>query len=396
MRLDAWLKQNHSTDERMALVERLAQALNAVHDRGEALVSIAPERVEVGNDLRCDLSPSQRGKPEPGYAAPERLEGEEPSTAADVYSVGALCWEILVGRPCGEAPKPLAEAAPDVPRELANAVMGCLERSAAWRPKDLTYVAQLAAAQQKGGRRPEPQPERARSQPRSSALPRTPPRRESRSHLPLLLAAVLLVAAAASSYLWLHRQQTGPSVAARPVPRSAPVPTPQPQATPAEAKAPVTPTAPPSERPLPSASATPTPRAAAAVPLVPEPTPPPASLATPTPVVQATPTPEPRPASVAAVEPSVLTAVSPLTVRRPGKVMLDLRGTGLRSDQRVLILALKEAPKGITIVRQKWTSPSLVSVLIELDAHVAPAAYAIALESANGERTNPLQLTVTK
>ena len=111
MRLDAWLKQPHSPVERLRLVERLAQALNAVHDRGETLASIAPERVEVGSDLKIDLSPAARGRPEPGYAAPERLEGAPPTTASDVYSIGALCWEILAGRPCGEAPRPLAEVA---------------------------------------------------------------------------------------------------------------------------------------------------------------------------------------------------------------------------------------------------------------------------------------------
>ena len=229
MRLDAWLKQPHPPAERLRLIERLAQALNAVHDRGETLASIAPERVEVGGDLKIDLSPAKRGRPEPGYAAPERLEGGPPSTAADIYSVGSLCWEVLVGRPCGEAPKPLSEIAPELSRELANSVMGCLERSAEWRPKDLTYLAQLAAAQQKAVRAPEPAPtpkaERAAPPPRASAAPRAAPRRASRSHLPLLLAAVLLIAAAASSYLWLHRQEAGPAVAARAV-GAAPAPSP--------------------------------------------------------------------------------------------------------------------------------------------------------------------------
>jgi serine/threonine-protein kinase len=230
MRLDAWLKLPHPPAERLRLIERLAQALNAVHDRGETLASIAPERVEVGSDLKIDLSPAKRGRPEPGYAAPERLEGAEPSTAADIYSIGSLCWEALVGRPCGEAPKPLGEIAPELSRELANSVMGCLERSPEWRPKDLTYLAQLAAAQQKAIRGPEPAPvERVASPPRASATPRAAPRRASRSHLPLLLAAGLLIAAAAASYLWLHRQQPEPSVAAGTTPTAA-EPTPSPLA----------------------------------------------------------------------------------------------------------------------------------------------------------------------
>ncbi len=402
MRLDAWLKQPHSPAERLRLIERLAQALNAVHDRGETLASIAPERVEVGSDLKIDLGPAARGRPEPGYAAPERLEGGPPSTAADIYSVGSLCWEVLVGRPCGEAPKPLSEIAPELSRELANSVMGCLEKSAEWRPKDLTYLAQLAAAQQKVVRAPEPAPtpraERVAPPSRASAAPRAAPRRASRSHLPLLLAAVLLIAAAASSYLWLHRQQgTEPAGAPRAATPAPAVAAPQPDAA-------ATPTPPPASAaaatPLPAAttpSPTPSPVVAAAPAVEPEPTPTP--VATPTPAATPLPavaTPEPHAASEPPAEPASLSAVSPLSVRRPGKVLIDLRGVGLRSDQRVRILPLKENPRGITVLRQKWTSPNLVSVLLELDASVTPTIYAIALEDPNGALTNPLQLHVTK
>lgn len=400
MRLDAWLKQPHSPAERLRLIERLAQGLNAVHDRGETLASIAPERVEVGADLKIDLGPAARGRPEPGYAAPERLEGGPPSTAADIYSVGSLCWEILVGRPCGEAPKPLSEIAPELSRELANSVMGCLEKSPEWRPKDLTYLAQLAAAQQKAVRAPEPAPkarvERAAPPPRASAAPRPATRRASRSHWPLLLAAMLLIAAAAASYLWLHKQEPEPATRTVAGPTPAPVtPTSEPEATPTP-----TPVSASVATPLPAVpAATPTPAPttapASAAPPEPAPTPTPE----PTPVASVAPAlapPEPRTASEPPSEPASLSTVSPLSVRRPGKVLLDIRGSFLRADQRVRILPLKETPRGITVARQKWVSSSLVTVLLELDASVTPTAYAIALEDASGTLTNPLQLHVTK
>jgi hypothetical protein len=402
MRLDAWLRQQHSPAERLRLVERLAQAMNAVHDRGETLASIAPERVEVGGDLKVDLSPAARGRPEPGYAAPELLEGGELTAAADIYGIGALCWEILAGRPCGEAPKPLPEVVPDLPRELANSVMGCLEKSPDWRPKDLTYLAQLAAAQQKGGRS-EPQaaptraPSRASSGAKARSAERAAPPRESRSSLPLILAAVLLVAAAAASYFWLGRPSTAPAPvtprpaptpAATPTPEAAATPTPTPAATPTPTPAHVATAASPTPIPLAvKTAATPTP---APVPVsTPTPTP------TPPPVVAAAATPTPPPAAPAA-EPAALSTLSPLAVKRGGRALLDLRGTGLRSDQRVQILGIKDLPKGISVVRQKWTSASLVTVLLELDANVSPTIYGITLESANGERTNPLHFTVTK
>ena len=412
MKLDAWMRQDRPLAERLRLVERLSQALNAVHDRGEALVALEPARVEVAGDFRCDLSAAERGSPEPGYAAPERIEGGPPSPEADVYSAGAICWEVLVGRPCGELPASLPDIAPDLPRELASAVMGCLERSPQWRPKDLTYLAQLAAAQQKAMRRgSEPDTGSAPQPVRGASAQRLPPKRPSRSHLPLLTAALLVVGAAALSFWWIQRQ--GPDGAPAPAgaaarapgnatPAPAPTPTPTPTATstaepsPAgspEAKpaAPVsTPTPPPAPSPTPTPEPTPTP--------TPQPTPTPTPTPTPAPPVVAAVVPAPAPAEppTEPAEPAVLTALSPLSVRRAGRAMLDLRGTGLRSDLRARILPLREAPRGISVARQKWVSANLVSVLLELEGTVTPGVYAVALEDPSGHQTKPLQFTVTK
>jgi hypothetical protein len=415
MKLDAWLRLEHPLVDRLRLVEHLSQALNAVHDRGEILAALDPSRIEVGTDLRCDLTGTQRGSAEPGYAAPERLEGGAPSPAADVYAAGAVAWEVLVGRPCGELPAPLADVVPDVNRELASAIMGCLERSPQWRPKDLTYLAQLAAAQQKAFRQEPAEPSPMPS--RGGGPLRTPARRPSRSHLPLLLAGLFVVLAAAGGYWWNQRQgQEDASVAPRPAAKSpsAPAPTPvaeasAPSAAPAAAPTPAALAVPQTPPP---AAPEPTPAAIATVPTpvpTPTPTPTPTPAPTPTPIPTPRPTPTPAPAAVVAPapapadaatsvprEPVVLAALSPLSVRRPGKVLLDLRGTGLRSDLRVLVLPLREVPRGISVARQKWVSPTLVTVLLDLDASVAPGAYAIALEEPGGGQTRPLSFTVTK
>jgi serine/threonine protein kinase len=424
MKLDAWLRQDHPLADRLRLVECLSQALNAVHDRGEALSAFEPARVEVAGDFRCDLSAARQGSPEPGYTAPERLEGGPASSEADIYAAGAIAWEVLAGRPAGERPAPLSEVAPDVPRELANAVMGCLERSPQWRPKDLTYLAQLAAAQQKAGRwetapkleRPAPPPRTARPRP-----PRTPPARPSRSHLPLVVAGVMVLGASAASYWWWRGQAPDqPSRAAARAPAKAP-PTPVPLGEPSPAPTPAalpsagTPVAAARPEATPAPGPTPTPPLPERVPDATAPPAansslPPAPMSTPTPTPAPTPTPTPTPTPapaavsapsvaeppVAPSEPVVLTALSPLSVRRPGKVLLDLRGTGLRPDLRARILPLKEVPRGITVARQKWVSANLVSVLLELDAAVTPGAYAIALEDPAGGPVKPLQFTVTK
>jgi hypothetical protein len=413
MKLDAWLRQDRPLADRLRVVERLSQALNAVHDRGEILAALEPARVEVAGDFRCDLSAAERGSPEPGYAAPERIEGGPPSPEADVYSAGAIAWEVLVGRACGELPAPLSDVVPDLPRELASAVMGCLERSPQWRPKDLTYLAQLAASHQKAVRRgSSPGVESPAPTPRAAAAIRVPPKRPSRSHLPLLVAALLVVGAAALGFWWNEQQAPdgagAPFVPARPAGQAvpAPAPSPSPTVTPAAEASPAVPAAGelaapvrPLTSPSPAASltATPTPTA----------TPPPAPVATPTPTPA--PTPVPPPAAATAVvpapspvdarepaEPAVLTALSPLSVRRPGRALLDLRGTGLRSDLRARVLPLHEAPRGITVARQKWVNAGLVTVLLELQDTVTPGNYAIALEDPSGRQTRPLPFTVTK
>ncbi len=92
----------------------------------------------------------------------------------------------------------------------------------------------------------------------------------------------------------------------------------------------------------------------------------------------------------------MLATVSPLSLKRPGKFLLDLRGSGLRSDLRARVVPLKQAPQGITVVRQACKSPTLCQVLIDLSADVAPGGYAITLADPNGGQTAALNFTVTK
>jgi serine/threonine protein kinase len=415
MKLDAWLRQRHPPAERFRLVERLSQALNTVHDRGESLGSLDPSRVDVGADLVCDLSAAARGTPEPGYAAPERFEGSPPSPEADVYSAGAIAWEVLVGRPCGEQPASLSDVAPDLPHEIAGAVMGCLERSPQWRPKDLTYLAQLAAAQQKGARRDAAPPSARATAGRPAARPaRTPPPRKSRGHWTLILAGVLLLVAAALNYRTISRQVSGAAsrsasaAPVRPVPNPGRPgrPSPVPSATVAR------PSAHPEAASTPAATPTPQPTATSSL-APPPPTPIPAPLQTPTPTPVSTPTPTPTPALATAVptaaaparaaveppparEPVVLTSLSPTAVRRPGKVMFDLHGTGLRADLLVRVVAHREMPHGITVTGQRCVSGNLMTILLELDGSVKPAVYAIALEDPAGGPLKTLTFTVTK
>jgi hypothetical protein len=92
----------------------------------------------------------------------------------------------------------------------------------------------------------------------------------------------------------------------------------------------------------------------------------------------------------------VLSTLSPLSAHSPGKVLFDLRGTGFHAALRARILPLRETPRGILVVRQKWVDPTLVTVLVELDSQAKPGAYGIALEDAQGRQTKALTFTVTR
>ena len=93
------------------------------------------------------------------YLAPEQALGEDVGAAADVYSLGAVLYELLTGEPpfrfeslaqlAAERPplRPLRELAPEVPPALEDVVMRALARNPAYRPASAAELgAELAAA----------------------------------------------------------------------------------------------------------------------------------------------------------------------------------------------------------------------------------------------------------
>jgi serine/threonine protein kinase len=90
------------------------------------------------------------------YLAPEQAAGEEVTAAADIYSLGAVLYELLTGRPpfelesladlavkqSGGAITPVRELEPSVPEALEAAVMHSLAREPQFRPASAAAFAQ--------------------------------------------------------------------------------------------------------------------------------------------------------------------------------------------------------------------------------------------------------------
>ena len=130
------------------------------------------------------------------YLSPEQALGEEVTSAADVYSLGAVLYELVTGRLPYEfdsladlAAKqaegtitPMSDLAPDVPERVEDAVMRSLARNPQYRPSSAAELGRELAPE--GG---EP-PTVALETPRGTGL-------EDRRRLWVALASVLAVAA---------------------------------------------------------------------------------------------------------------------------------------------------------------------------------------------------------
>jgi serine/threonine-protein kinase len=141
------------------------------------------------------------------YLAPEQAAGEPVTLRADLYSLGAVAYELLTGQPprkieslaqlaaAHSAPiRPVRELAPDVPEDLEAAIMRCLARNPDYRP---ATAAELGASL-----RTEPTAFTVRIEPESMPHTRTfkrPPFGLRATAIVVALAIVLVITAATMS-----------------------------------------------------------------------------------------------------------------------------------------------------------------------------------------------------
>ena len=89
----------------------LAEALRKIHEAGSAHGALTPSQIRVNSDTVELLPLFEYGKVTP-YTAPELLSGAQADARSDIFSFGAILYEMFTGRRAfeGEGPEALAQS----------------------------------------------------------------------------------------------------------------------------------------------------------------------------------------------------------------------------------------------------------------------------------------------
>jgi tetratricopeptide (TPR) repeat protein len=170
----------------IAILRQTCKALGAAHEKGIIHLDVKPDNIMLATSGRRGgmvrvvdfgiaglisaepppegTSPEDRIVGTPDYLAPERIRGKGYDHRSDVYSLGAMAYEMLTGtcpfwnedlmttitKHVTDKPKPLRQQAPDldIPESLETVVLQMLAKNPAERPQSMAVVeAMLCEAQ---------------------------------------------------------------------------------------------------------------------------------------------------------------------------------------------------------------------------------------------------------
>jgi serine/threonine-protein kinase len=99
---------------------------------------------------RDGLATFHAGAGTPYYMAPEQERSDDVDHRADLFALGAMAYEVLVGSPPRGRLRAPQELNPGVPHTLGDVVMACLEPSRAHRPQVGEVINACVASDQAG------------------------------------------------------------------------------------------------------------------------------------------------------------------------------------------------------------------------------------------------------
>ena len=134
-----------SADEALRLAIEIGASLQKVHTSGRVHAQISPFCIAFTHSGARILKPTASPEDSAAYRAPEQLRGENPDVRSDVFSYGAVVYEIASGRRAfsgtgAELAQRIAKQSPaqlsgqsPIYRTLEKVIAGCMEKDAGRR-----------------------------------------------------------------------------------------------------------------------------------------------------------------------------------------------------------------------------------------------------------------------
>jgi eukaryotic-like serine/threonine-protein kinase len=149
----------------MDVIAQAAAGLEAAHAQGLVHRDVKPANILLASDRivkvtdfgiahavgSAAVTPIGEMVGTPGYLSPEQVAGEPVTPASDLYALGVVAYECLVGAPpfagmpleitVAHRDRPLPPLPPSVPADVATFVMQLTAKDPAWRPRSAAEVA---------------------------------------------------------------------------------------------------------------------------------------------------------------------------------------------------------------------------------------------------------------